>query len=152
MPFIKPKKNKLRKELTPEEFFVTQENGTEPPFNNRYWNNHEEGIYVDIVSGEVLFSSTHKFDSNTGWPSFTMPVSEENVTEHEDNSLRSLRIEVRSRLADSHLGHVFDDGSGKSGRRYCINSAALRFIHKSEMVEQGYGEYMYLFQDKSEQT
>ncbi len=131
--------------LTELQYHVVKENGTEPPFENEYWDNHEEGIYVDIVSGEALFSSKDKYESGTGWPSFTKPISEKAVTLHEDNTLFTKRTEVRSAVADSHLGHVFDDGpQDKGGKRWCMNSAALRFIPKERMKELGYGEYLDL--------
>lgn len=133
--------------LTPLQYQVTQKNGTEPPFQNEFWNNKEEGIYVDIVSGEPLFSSRDKYDSGCGWPSFTKPIQEEAVKENEDLSHNMLRTEVRSKKADSHLGHVFDDGPGPEGLRYCINSAALRFIPKENLEEEGYGEYRKLFKN-----
>ncbi len=137
-------KGDLKKTLTPEQFQVTQENGTEPPFRNAYWNNHEAGLYVDVVTGEVLFSSLDKFDSGTGWPSFTRPVAA-NVVEHADESHGMRRVEVRSRCGNSHLGHVFEDGPKPTGLRYCINSAALRFIPAADLVKSGYGEYAKLF-------
>ena len=124
---------------------VTQECGTEPPFNNAYWNHKDEGIYVDIVSGEPLFSSRDKFDSGTGWPSFTRPLEPEHIVEHIDSAHGMERTEVRSKHADSHLGHVFDDGPQEEGLRYCINSASLRFIPKNRLEEEGYGDYAKLF-------
>jgi peptide-methionine (R)-S-oxide reductase len=139
--------------LSPEQYQVTQENGTELPFTGEYCNNHEPGIYVDIVSGEPLFASVNKFDSGSGWPSFTQPINTDSLVERRDRSHFMDRVEVRSAHADSHLGHVFPDGPGEaSGLRYCINSASLRFIHRDDLEAQGYGQYLRLFtKDVSEQ-
>ena len=144
--FTKPAADELKKKLTPIQFQVTQQAGTEPPFRNEYNGNHKTGLYVDVVSGEPLFSSTDKFESGTGWPSFTKPVAKESVREKIDKSFFGTRTEIRSAKADSHLGHVFDDGpSDKGGMRYCMNSAALRFIPVEKLAEEGYGEYVKLF-------
>ena len=146
MAFHKPSDAELKKQLTPEQYQVTQHEGTEKPFRNAYWNNHEAGIYVDVVSGEPLFSSLDKFDSGTGWPSFTKPLEVEAVNTRTDRSMFATRTEVRSRLADSHLGHVFDDGPAPNGLRYCMNSASLRFVPVARLEEEGYGEYLPLFE------
>ncbi|KMJ58143.1 methionine sulfoxide reductase [Bacillus sp. LL01] len=143
--FLHLSKEELRSVLTAEQYYATQEDGTEEPFNNEYWDLEDEGIYVDLISGEPLFSSTDKYDSGTGWPSFTRPLVEDNIVELEDRSFFSVRTEIRSKLGNAHLGHVFDDGPEPTGLRYCMNSAALRFIPKEEMEAEGYGEFLEMF-------
>jgi methionine-R-sulfoxide reductase len=140
-----PSDDELRRRLTPLQYKVTRQDGTEPAFANAYWDNHEPGIYVDIISGAPLFSSTDKYDSGTGWPSFTRPLDPEQIVEKEDRGFFMVRTEVRSKLADAHLGHVFNDGPPPTGLRYCMNSAALRFVPQADLVKEGYGEYVKLF-------
>jgi methionine-R-sulfoxide reductase len=144
-----PADAELRAKLTKEQYYVTKQNGTEPPFRNEYWDNKKPGIYVDVISGEPLFSSLDKFDSGTGWPSFTKPLSKENVVEKSDRTFGMARVEVRSKKGDAHLGHLFDDGPrDKGGMRYCMNSAALRFVPVEKLKEEGYGEFLPFFEGK----
>ncbi|MCC5909594.1 MAG: peptide-methionine (R)-S-oxide reductase MsrB [Clostridiaceae bacterium] len=147
--YMKPSKEELQKKLTPLQYKVTQESATETPFSNEYWDHKKEGIYVDIVTGEPLFSSLHKYDAGCGWPSFTTPLTKESLQEKKDRSHGMIRTEVRSKHGDSHLGHVFEDGlKDKGGLRYCINSAALRFIAVEDLEKEGYEEYLQFFKDR----
>jgi methionine-R-sulfoxide reductase len=147
-----PNDAELRTKLTKDQYRVTRECGTETPFQNAYWDNHQAGIYVDLITGEPLFSSLDKFDSGTGWPSFTKPISKDKVVEKRDSSFGMERTEVRSSKSDSHLGHVFEDGPAPTGQRYCVNSAALRFIPVEKLKEEGYGEYLALFPQAESQN
>jgi len=147
--FHRTSESELKQKLTPEQYQVTQHEGTERPFQNAYWDNHQAGIYVDVVSGEPLFSSLDKFESGTGWPSFTRPLAPENIKTKTDRQFLMTRTEVRSAHADSHLGHIFDDGPKPTGLRYCMNSASMRFIPVSKLATEGYGEYVKLFEGKA---
>ena len=147
-----PSDTELRSRLTKDQYRVTRECGTETPFQNAYWDNHKTGIYVDLITGEPLFSSLDKFDSGTGWPSFTKPISKERVVEKRDSSFGMERTEVRSSKSNSHLGHIFEDGPAPTGERYCVNSAALRFVPVEKLKEEGYGEYLALFPQAGSQS
>jgi methionine-R-sulfoxide reductase len=147
-----PSDAELRRKLTKDQYHVTREGGTETAFHNAYWDNHDAGIYVDIITGEPLFSSLDKFDSGTGWPSFTKPISKDSVVEKRDSSFGMERTEVRSKSSDSHLGHVFGDGPAPTGERFCMNSTALRFIPVNKLKEEGYGQYLSLFQQQQTQS
>src|SRR5437899_3282881 len=145
-----PSDAELQRKLTKDQYHVTRQCGTETPFHNAYWDNHEPGIYVDVITGEPLFSSLDKFNSGTGWPSFTKPISKDSVVEKRDSSFGMERTEARSKSSDSHLGHVFGDGPGPTGERFCMNSAALRFIPVGKLKEEGYGQYLSLFQQQQQ--
>ncbi len=147
--YKKPNDGELKSKLTPIQYEVTQHEGTEPPYKNQYWDNHQAGIYVDVISGEVLFSSLDKFESGTGWPSFTKPLEPANVVNKTDRKFFMSRTEVRSKHADSHLGHVFDDGPAPTGQRYCMNSASMRFIPVEKLEAEGYGKYLPLFHQQA---